>query len=224
MNWPAHDTRKKAPVIRPNEYAFGIEGRACRPVRRWSLTTALPFPWRTCIVRSPDFPFRVIMSHTVCSGVQNRRWPGRLYRRDRGKATLERGAIRSTGYPRRPCRSGAGRLVDRAARHRDEVEVRAVRDSEADDGDRVQRFSLRVCDYGRTAWSAWREVLLIPSSPVWARPRATSRSFRFRFWEERRKRSKASSGVISSRSIKIPLAWPMTSRDSNACCRSRLRL
>src|SRR5215203_1133116 len=62
------------------------------------------------------------------------------------------------------------------------------------------------------------------NSPFSARPRATSRSFRFRFCEERRKRSKASSGVISSRSIKIPLAWPMTSRDSKACCRSRPRL
>jgi hypothetical protein len=30
--------------------------------------------------------------------------------------------------------------------------------------------------------------------------------------------------VISSRSIRIPLAWPMTSRESRACCRSRSRV
>jgi len=30
--------------------------------------------------------------------------------------------------------------------------------------------------------------------------------------------------VHFSRSIKIPLAWPMTSRDSRACCRSRSKL
>ena len=41
----------------------------------------------------------------------------------------------------------------------------------------------------------------------------TSAASMFRCCEERRKRSKASSGVILGRSIKIPLAWPMTSRD-----------
>ena len=45
-------------------------------------------------------------------------------------------------------------------------------------------------------WSAGREVLVIWNSPVSARPRATSCSFMFRCCEERRKRSKASSGVI----------------------------
>src|SRR5215213_667703 len=49
MNWPAHDTRKKAPVMKPNEYAFGMDGRACRPVRRWSFATGLASLWRTCL-------------------------------------------------------------------------------------------------------------------------------------------------------------------------------
>src|SRR5215217_3780031 len=49
-----------------------------------------------------------------------------------------------------------------------------------------------------------------PVLAVSARPRATSRMM-FRCWDDRRKRSKASSGVIFSRSIRMPLAWPMTS-------------
>ena len=68
-------------------------------------------------------------------------------------------------------------------------------------------FSVEPGDWpGPHCWSAGREALVIWNSPVSERSRATSRSFTFRFCEEHRKRSKASSGVISSRSIKIPFA------------------
>jgi hypothetical protein len=68
-------------------------------------------------------------------------------------------------------------------------------------------FSVELRDWPRPhCLSAGRELLVVRNSPVSARRRATSRSFSFRFCEERRNRSKASSGVMSSRSIKIPLA------------------
>lgn len=65
-----------------------------------------------------------------------------------------------------------------------------------------RRFGLR---YG---WGGFGGVI----SPVSVRWRATSRSFRFRSWDEVLRMSKALSGVVLSRSIRIALAWPITSR------------
>lgn len=49
-------------------------------------------------------------------------------------------------------------------------------------------------------------------APVAASSSATSTSFRFRRWDARRRMSKAWSAVRCWRSMRIPLAWPITSR------------
>ena len=98
------------------------------------------------------------------------------------------------------CRSSLGQIGN-------ELSTTAIAEGLNSDGYATTRGKLATGDWLRPhCWSAGREALVIRNSPLSARPRATSRSFTCRCCEERRKRSKASSGVILSRSIRIPLA------------------